>query len=138
MGKIVEKVKIVNLFDDMQVQQGMIEPDKVRRLETEALVDTGVTFLCLKKSLIEKLGLIPVGERSVRTSNGRVTRTIYSEVIIYLKDRFARVSVSELPEDCPNLLGQFPLQIMDFVVDMRNEKVIGNPEHDGEWMWEEY
>ena len=138
MGKVVEKVKIVNLFDDMLAQQGMIESDKVRSRETEVLVDTGATFLCLKKSLIEKLGLIHIEEKPIRTSNGLVTRTIYSEVILYLKDRFARVSVSELPEDCPNLLGQIPLQIMDFVVDMRNERVIGNPEHDGEWMWEEY
>jgi len=59
-------------------------------------------------------------------------------VTVYLKDRFAQVNVTELPEDCPNLLGQIPLQIMDFVVDMRDEKVIGNPEHGGEWMWEEY
>lgn len=138
MGKVVEKVKIVNLFDDMLAQQGMIESDKVRSLETEVLVDAGATFLCLRKSLIEKLGLMPVREKVVRTSNGPVTRTIYSVATVYLRERDAQVSVSELPEGCPNLLGQIPLQIMDFVVDMRNERVIGNPEHDGEWMWEEY
>ncbi len=138
MGKIIEKVKIANLFDEMLAQQETIESDKVRSLETEVLVDTGATFLCLKKSLIEKLGLTPVREKLVKTSNGEVTRTVYSVATVYLKERDAKVSVTELPEDCPNLLGQIPLQIMDFVVDMRNEKVIGNPEHGGEWMWEEY
>ena len=138
MGRIIEKIKIANFLDEAQAQQGIIESDKVRRLETEVLVDTGATSLCLKKSLIEKLGLIPVRRKLVRTSNGEATRTVYSVATVYLRERDAQVSITELPEDCPNLLGQIPLQIMDFVVDMRNEKVIGNPEHGGQWMWEEY
>ena len=73
-----------------------------------------------------------------KTSNGEVICTIYSAVPVYLKDRFAQVGVSELPEDCPNLLGQISLQIMDFVGDMKNERLMGNPEHDDEWMGEEF
>ncbi|MBI4531899.1 MAG: retroviral-like aspartic protease family protein [Candidatus Latescibacteria bacterium] len=138
MGRIVEKIKVANLFDERDTQQGKIKAKDVRGLEVEVLIDTGATFLCLKKNLIEALGLVPLGQKTVKTSNGRVTRTIYSTVTVYLKDRFAQVNVTELPEDCPNLLGQILLQIMDFVVDMRDEKVIGNPEHGGEWMWEEY
>ena len=52
IGRIVEKIRIVNLVDEVQAQQGTIESDRVRSLETEALVDSGATFLCLKKSLI--------------------------------------------------------------------------------------
>ena len=138
MGRIVEKVKVANLFDEREAQQGKIKAEGVRNLEVEVLIDTGATFLCLKKNLVEALGLVPLRQKTVKTSHGNVVRTIYSTVTIYLRDRFAHVDVTELPEDCPNLLGQVPLQIMDFVVDMRNERVIGNPEHGGEWMWEEY
>ena len=52
MGKTVEKIKIADLVDEVQAQQGTIESDRVRSLETEALVDSGATFLCLKRSLI--------------------------------------------------------------------------------------
>jgi hypothetical protein len=30
------------------------------------------------------------------------------------------------------------LQSMDWVIDTRNEKLIGNPAHGGEWVLEEY
>lgn len=138
MGKTIVKIKVANLVDERMAQQGIIPPDQVRSIETEALVDTGATFLCLRKSLIDALQLTPVRQKMAKPSNGLVTRTIYSTATVYLGDRFAHVDVSEIGEDCPNLLGQIPLQIMDWVVDTKNEKLIGNPEHGGEWMLEEY
>jgi clan AA aspartic protease len=138
MGKTIVQIKVANQADEILAQQGVITPDQVRSIETDALVDTGATFLCLRKSLIEKLQLTPVVQKSVKTSNGPTTRTIYSAVTIYFRDRFAVIFVSELPDDCPNLLGQIPLHAMDWVVDTKTEKLIGNPEHGGEWMLEEY
>ena len=138
MGKIVETIKIVNIEDEALAKRGIITPDQIRSIETEVLIDTGATFLCLRKSLIEELQLTPGEQKTVRTSNGAVNRTFYSPVKIYLRDRYAVVYVSELPEDCPNLLGQIPLQSMDWVIDTRNEKLIGNPEHGGEWVLEAY
>jgi clan AA aspartic protease len=138
MGKIVEKIKVVNQADEILAQRGFIKPDQIRSFETEVLVDTGATFLCLRKSLIEKLQLTPVEQKTVRTSNGAATRTFYSPVTIYLRDRYAVVYVSETSDDCPSLLGQIPLESMDWVIDPRNKKLIGNPEHDGEWVLEEY
>jgi hypothetical protein len=34
------------------------------------------------------------------------------------------------------LIGQVPLELLDFVVDPRGQKLIGNPEHGGEQMIE--
>ncbi len=138
MGRIIEKIKVVNLADENLAQSGVITPDQIHSLETEALIDTGATFLCLRQSLIEELKLKPVSQKLVKTANGSVSRTVYSAVTVHLRDRFAVVYVSEIPDDCPNLLGQIPLQSMDWVIDTRNEKLIGNPAHGGEWVLEEY
>jgi hypothetical protein len=43
-----------------------------------------------------------------------------------------------VPEEAPNLLGQVPLEVLDFVVDSRRQKLTGNPAHAGEQMTEEY
>jgi predicted aspartyl protease len=138
MGKIIVKIKVANLIHERMAQQGLIPADQVRSIETEALVDSGATLLCLRKSLIDELQLTPVKQKLAKTSNGPVMRTIYSTASVYLEDRFAHVDVSEIGEDCPNLLGQLPLQFMDWVIDPKNERLIGNPEHGGEWMLEEY
>jgi hypothetical protein len=41
-------------------------------------------------------------------------------------------------EDVPNLLGQIPLDYLDFVVDAKGRKLIPNPEHGNVQMTEEY
>jgi hypothetical protein len=44
------------------------------------------------------------------------------------------IDVADLSEDCPVLIGQVPLELMDWVVDPNGQRLIGNPEHGGEWM----
>ena len=52
--------------------------------------------------------------------------------------RTEEFSVIEVPEDVPNLLGKVPLEVLDFVVDPRGQKLIPNSAHGGEQMTEEY
>jgi hypothetical protein len=42
--------------------------------------------------------------------------------------------VSGIADHLPVIIGQIPLEAMDWVVDMRGQRLIGNPEHGGEDM----
>lgn len=44
----------------------------------------------------------------------------------------------EVPDGTPALVGQIPLEYLDFVIDLRGQKLIGNPAHGGEHMFEAY
>jgi len=44
--------------------------------------------------------------------------------------------VIEVPEGNPVLIGQIPLEMMDWVIDMKAKKLIGNPAHGGEQILE--
>jgi hypothetical protein len=46
--------------------------------------------------------------------------------------------VIEVPDGLPNIVGQIPLETMDWVVDMRTHRLVGNPEHGGDWIGDEY
>jgi hypothetical protein len=48
------------------------------------------------------------------------------------------VDVAEIPDDCPVLIGQIPLEGLDFVIDPVAQRLIGNPEHGGEHMADLY
>ena len=39
--------------------------------------------------------------------------------------------VCEVPDECPVLIGQTPLELLDFVVDPVGQRLIGNPDHGG-------
>ena len=42
------------------------------------------------------------------------------------------------PTTAPSLIGQVPLELLDFVVDPSGQKLIGNPEHGGQHMIDLY
>jgi predicted aspartyl protease len=135
MGRVVVPAKIENLEDLYEVRQGRLAPDKVRSVEVQdALVDTGATFLSLPRRLIQQLGLQRFRTRRLRTAAGVTEAGMYGAVQLTVQGRDCPIEVSELPDDCPVLIGQIPLESLDFVVDPVNQRIIGNPEHNGEWM----
>ena len=139
MGKVLVSAKIENLKDLYLAEQGIIPHSQVRSVEVhDALVDSGATMLSLPKRLIEQLGLGPVRTRQARTAAGTITVQIYSATRLTIQGRDCLSDVSELPDDCPALIGQVPLEILDFVVDLAGQRLIGNPAHGGEQMLEIY
>lgn len=135
MERVTVAAKIENAGDLEMVARGAMKASDVRFVEIpDALVDTGATMVSAPLSIIEKLGLRRVRERRARTAGGRVTVHEYSSVRLTIQGRDCITEVSELPDDCPVLIGQIPLEFLDWVVDLKNQRLIGNPEHGGEWM----
>lgn len=129
MGKVTTRIRVEN-WDDVVLQALGTRRNKPRALETDALVDTGAVKLYLKSSLINELGLRPVGEVKSRTMSNRTeTRKVFSPVALEIQGRTGRFDVVELPDSLPNIVGQIPLEDLDWVVDCRNQKLIPNPEH---------
>ncbi len=138
MGRLVVDVIVENVEDVRRAQRGEIRPDQVRRQAIQALVDTGATFLCLPEPLIRQLGLPFNRQREARTITGPIVMRIYGGARITVNDRDCDDEVMALPEGRQPLLGQIPLEKMDWWVDLTNQKLVGNPEHDGQWMAEVY
>jgi predicted aspartyl protease len=139
MSRVMVKAKIENLADLTQVRLGQKKPDQVRWVEvSDALVDTGATMLSLPKRYIQQLGLEPVRKRKARTSAGVAEFSVYRAVQLTVQEREYIGDVAEVPDDCPVLIGQVPLEVLDFVVDPVGQRLIGNPAHGGEQMIELY
>ena len=132
MGKVIVPIKLTNLFD-LAFQKRGVSKARPRHAEVEALVDSGATRLYLKPSVIKRVDTV----RS-QTTNGDVIRYKYEPVQLELMGRRENFDVIEVPENVPNLLGQVPLEVLDFVVDSEGRKLIPNPAHGGEQMTEEY
>ena len=135
MGKVLVAARVENLADLMKVEEGSLAPEQVRRVDVnDALVDTGATMLSLPKRLVQQLGLKRHRTRIARTSAGTVSFGVYSAVRLTVQERDCVIEVAEVPDECPVLIGQVPLEMLDFVVDPVGQRLIGNPEHGGEQM----
>jgi predicted aspartyl protease len=135
IGKVVVAAKIECLADLARAHAGDIPADEVRRVEVDdALIDTGATMLSLPRRIVQQLGLQRHRTRTARTPAGVVSFGIYEAVRLTIQDRDCVVEVCEIPDDCPPLIGQIPLEALDFVVDPQGQRLIGNPEHGGQHM----
>jgi predicted aspartyl protease len=137
MGKVLVTAKIENLDDLFDVRKGRLAEADVRSFEvTDALVDTGAFGLLMPMRFVNQLGLAPVRTRNSLTVGGVVPITTYRAVRLSIQGRDYITDVAGVSDDLPVIIGQLPLEAMDWVVDLKGQKLIGNPAHGGEEMVE--
>jgi clan AA aspartic protease len=116
MGKVIEKVKLTNLFD----------PKK--SVEVEAVIDTGATMVVLPKNLVQELGLEKIEDVRVKYADGRVERKeVYGVVRLELKGRVGNFDVLAENEEAQPLIGQIVLERLDLIIEPSTRKLIPNP-----------
>ena len=139
MGRVLVEATVENLKDLWEAESGRLADASVRRVTVaEALVDTGATTLSLPTRMIEQLGLKKRASKRVSTSAGDSTASLYDAVRLTIQDRECTVDVMEVPDQVPVLIGQVPLELLDFVIDPRRRTLVGNPAHGGEHVFEMY
>jgi predicted aspartyl protease len=119
---------VENLSDNLNAREGRLKPEEIRSVEiTEATVDTGAKLLGLPKRLIQQLGLRCYANRQATTAAGNVACDRYDAVWLTVNGRQCTVDVAEVPDDCPPLIGYVPLELLDFVVDPLEQRLISDP-----------
>ena len=129
------EITLVNRADEILAESGIIERGEVRRmLVPDALVDTGATRLSLPQSLIERVGLTPVGATRSLTANGTVERSIYSEVRFTVLGRSGTLEAyCTFATTHQSWSAIWSWSCWTWNVDMQRG-LIYNPAHDGKWI----
>ena len=129
MGQVMVDVEITNALDFGNANAGTLPAAEVRRITVHALVDTGATMLVLPNENIQKLGLQEVRKARMLIGDGkRVERTIYGPARIKVQGREAIVEASDSSPGVPPLLGQIPLECLDFHVDPNRQRLLPSPD----------
>ena len=135
IGKTLVGAKIENLEDLYMVRKGLLPAEQVRSIElTDARVDCGASGLLLPKRFVAQLGVQPVRTRQASTIGGMVKIPMYDAVRLTVQGRDCICDVGEIPDNHPVVIGQVPLELMDWVIDPKRQRLIGNPAHGGEHM----
>ena len=131
MGYVFAEVTLKNVYDVLE--SGPMEEPKNRRKTVRALVDTGSLWLVISEELRQELGLKIIGEKRVSLADDtKIICQRTGPVEIHWKDRFAVQPALVVP-DRPNvLLGAFPLEEMDLIVDPVRQELTGA--HGDEWV----
>lgn len=140
MGRVTCKAKIENAIDAAESLQGKRDPADVRTVEVnDALVDTGASTLALPTSMLRQLGLnTPSSTRRTRNTTGPYIAKLYGPVRLWIDDRYITLDALEVEDGCPALIGQIPLEHMQYVVDMTNHRLVPSSANGGEWILDMY
>jgi hypothetical protein len=59
-----------------------------------------------------------------KTTAGPMSFGIFEQVKLTIQGRDCEVRVAEVADNCPVLIGYIPLELLDFVVDTKNQRLI--------------
>lgn len=118
------KAVFYNALDYARWVKGEISELEVRRVEAEALVDTGATYPALPRDLIEKLGLVFLREVEGEVAGGKTSLRIYGLAIVEVEDRIAGCPVIERPVGTTPVIGVVALEQMGFRIDPATGKLV--------------
>ncbi len=129
MGEVRVRLTLSNWMDEQDARRDQTPADRIRRVEVDALVDAGSTFLVVPAYVSGQLGLRVLGRSYVRGTDGaKVLRDRVGIVTIDLMGRRAEVEAIVEPERSCALLGQIPLYLLDLWVDARTLRLVPNPD----------
>ena len=139
MAKVVVTARVENVYDRIAADEGRLPVANIRAVEvSNAIVAPGAPSLSMPATLLARLGLQTMRSATIRTSAGEMSVRIFGTARLTIQGRDCPVDITELPDGCPVLIGQIPLEAMDFVVDMGQHALVGNPAHGGEHVIELY
>ncbi len=129
MGKVIVEAKMKNFVDEELARRGLLEPEEVREVKKEVLVDTGATMLTLPEEVVEELGLTRGRFITASYADGtKRRRQIARGIDIEVMGREAEVECVVEAPGTRILLGQIPLEAMDLIVDPKTGKLMPRPE----------
>jgi clan AA aspartic protease len=128
MGKVMAKLKLENSVDRGNAAAGRLDPSLVRRIEIDALVDTGATHLAIPAHVAEVLGLAELKRSKAKLADGTIAEfRVVTDLMIEICGRKMACDALVLPAGAEPLIGQIPLEGLDLVVDPKSRDVAVNP-----------
>jgi predicted aspartyl protease len=128
MGEIRIKVSLTNALDDELARSGQLSPDKVRRYEADAMVDTGAVMSVIPTHVLQKVGVTIRGQRVAEDADGRKDSVGVTGPILF--DILGRDTLEEaLVLGDEVLIGQTVLEKLDLLADCANRRLVPNPAH---------
>ena len=129
MGLIYAKIQLINSGDVYLAQKGYLKEEDIKKLEVEALVDSGAYMLAINEGIKIQLDLPKIEEQVAELADGSQQKLeIVGPVEVHFENRSTSCRAMVLPGDAEVLLGSIPMEDLDVLIHPKQQKLIVNPE----------
>ena len=130
MGLVYANITLTNYEDTVLAKKGLIKKEKVRKMETKMLVDSGAYMMAINETIKAQLGLETIERRKAELSNGSIVEfDVVGPIKVLFKNRMATANALVLPGNTEPLLGAIPMEEMDVLIHPTKNELVVNPEH---------
>jgi len=123
LGHTYVRATFYNPIDYVEYVQGKLRLEDVKKVDLEALVDTGATFPALPIDKVEEIDLPIIGEREAEVATGR-ERIKLALGVVQIEERTAGSYIMVRPKGTTPLIGVVALEQMGYKVDPTTGKLI--------------
>ena len=128
MGLIYAEIELVSTVDIALHTRGFLAEDKIKRMRTRAMVDSGSYMMVITDHIRQQLDLPLIQEQVFRLADdSEVKGEVVGPVEIRFENRSTTVRAVVLPGAEEPLLGSIPLEDLDVVLDPKQQRPIVNP-----------
>jgi clan AA aspartic protease len=128
MGITYADIELINSLDLALLRRGSIPESEIKRTKVRALVDSGASLLTIPESIRDQLDLQKVDEQQAELADGSLIAVdVVGPVEVRFMNRKAITAAMVVPQETEVLLGAVPMQMMDVLIDPKQERLIVNP-----------
>jgi clan AA aspartic protease len=130
MGLVYAKIELISGDDLALNRRGFLPQDRIKRLNVDALVDSGAYMLVINQHIKEQLDLPVLEEQTARLADESEVRVeVVGPVEVRFENRSTTVRAMVFSGDTEVLLGAIPMEDMDVLIDPKQQRLIVNPEN---------
>lgn len=124
MGLIRTEIELINSVDLALARKGQLKKKEVKRIEVEALVDTGAYMLVINENVKRQLDLEVLGKETALLADGSEKELeVVGPIEVRFKTRRTTVDALVVPGNSEVLLGAIPLEGMDVLIDPAKQEM---------------
>ncbi|HMS69383.1 MAG TPA: aspartyl protease family protein [Saprospiraceae bacterium] len=130
MGLVYAEIELINGGDLELARRNMLDPEDIKKMSVEMIVDSGSNYMCINETVKEQLDLSVIEKRKGQLANGQIVEyDVVGTIEVKFKNRRCHVDAMVLPGDSEMLLGAIPMEDMDVLIHPLKQELVVNPEH---------
>ena len=130
MGYVYADIELINTGDFELARRNFIQPEEIKRMTVNMLVDSGAYNLCINEVIQQQLDLPFIEERKAELADGSIGAfNLVGPVNLRFKNRKTVCNALVLPGSSEPLMGAIPLEDMDVLIDAKRGELIVHPDH---------
>jgi clan AA aspartic protease len=128
MGYVYADIELTNRDDLALHRHGMLPESEVNKVTCRALVDSGAWDLVINEDVRQRLNLPLLERRTVRMADeSLLDLDVVGPIEVRFEDRRTIVDAVIIPGTSEVLLGAYPMEGLDVMIDPKGERLIVNP-----------